>query len=77
VLSEICWDHSLVHFSDPNQTIGAVRAVVLPGVSIGEGAAVAAGAVVTDDVEPFVIVGGVPAKPMGTRPRNLTYTPGF
>jgi len=53
------------------------RAIVLPGVSIGEGAAVAAGAVVTGDVEPFVIVGGVPAKPIGTRPRNLTYRTGF
>ncbi len=36
--------------------------VVLPGVTIGRGAIVAAGAVVTKDVEPFAIVGGVPAK---------------
>jgi len=49
------------------------RAIVLPGVSIGEGAAVAAGAVVTDDVEPYVTVGGVPAKPIGSRPRYMTY----
>lgn len=35
---------------------------VLPGVTIGEGAIVAAGAVVTKDVEPRTIVGGVPAK---------------
>ncbi len=56
--------------------IGA-RAIVLPGVSIGEGAAVAAGAVVTRDVEPYAIVSGVPAKPTGTRPRNLTYMTGF
>ena len=53
------------------------RAVVLPGVSIGEGAAVAAGAVVTNDVEPYTIVGGVPAKEIGSRPRNLTYQTGF
>ena len=52
--------------------IGA-RAVILPGVTIGEGAAVAAGAVVTRDVEPYAIVAGVPAKPIGTRPKNLTY----
>jgi carbonic anhydrase/acetyltransferase-like protein (isoleucine patch superfamily) len=50
------------------------RAVVLPGVTIGEGAVVAAGAVVTKDVEPYAIVGGVPAKKIGERPRDLTYT---
>ena len=52
--------------------IGA-RAVILPGVKIGEGAAVAAGAVVTMDVEPYTIVGGVPARPIGRRPQNLDY----
>jgi maltose O-acetyltransferase len=52
--------------------IGA-RAIVLPGISIGEGAAVAAGAIVTKDVEPYTIVAGVPAKPIGSRPKTLTY----
>lgn len=42
-------------------------------VTIGEGAVVAAGAVVTKDVEPFMVVAGVPAKPIGTRSKNLTY----
>ena len=37
-------------------------ATILSGVHIGQGAVVAAGAVVTKDVEPYVIVGGVPAK---------------
>ncbi len=37
-------------------------AVILPGVSIGTGAIVAAGAVVTKDVGAYEIVGGVPAK---------------
>jgi maltose O-acetyltransferase len=43
------------------------RAIILPGVSIGDGAVVAAGAVVTKDVEPNSIVGGVPAKLIGER----------
>lgn len=41
--------------------IGA-RATILPGVRIGRGAIIAAGAVVTRDVEPGYIAGGVPAK---------------
>lgn len=41
--------------------IGA-NATILPGVTIGEGAIIAAGAVVTKDVEPRTVVGGVPAK---------------
>lgn len=41
--------------------IGA-NCIILPGVTIGEGAVVAAGSVVTKDVLPFTIVGGCPAK---------------
>lgn len=37
-------------------------AIILPGVKIGERSVVAAGAVVCKDVEPYSIVGGVPAK---------------
>jgi acetyltransferase-like isoleucine patch superfamily enzyme len=43
------------------------HSVVLDGVKIGHGSIVAAGAVVCRDVEPFSIVGGVPAKVIGTR----------
>ncbi|MDP3994872.1 MAG: acyltransferase [bacterium] len=43
------------------------RAIILPGVKIGKGAVVAAGAVVTKNVEPFMIVGGVPARIIGER----------
>ncbi len=42
-------------------------AIVLPGITIGEGAVVGAGSVVTKDVEPWTIVAGNPAKPIGVR----------
>ena len=41
--------------------------IVLQGVTIGDGAIIAAGAVVNKDVEPFSIVGGVPAKKIRNR----------
>jgi len=50
-----------------------VGATILRGVTIGEGAVVAAGAVVTKDVKPYTIVGGIPAKVIGTRERDLDY----
>lgn len=53
------------------------RAIVLPGVKIDRGAVVAAGAVVTKDVEDFTIVGGVPAKVIGERAlKNPNYVLG-
>ncbi|WP_202397108.1 glycosyltransferase [Teichococcus coralli] len=52
--------------------IGA-RALICPGVKIGEGAVVGAGAVVTRDVPPYVIVAGNPARPIKERTRDLRY----
>ena len=43
------------------------RVIILPGVKIGKGAVVAAAAVVTHDVSPGKIVGGVPAREIGER----------
>lgn len=53
------------------------RVIILPGVRIGRGSVVAAGAVVTKDVPPYAIVGGVPAKVFGERKlRDLRYNLG-
>jgi len=38
------------------------RAIILPGITIGHGAIIGAGSVVTKDVPPYAVVGGVPAK---------------
>ncbi len=53
------------------------RAMILPGVSIGVGAVVAAGAVVTRNVAAYSVVGGVPARLIGQRNRTLNYNPRY
>jgi len=50
------------------------RVTILPGVHVGKGAVIASGAVVTHDVEPFTVVGGVPAKFIKNRSQDLRYT---
>ena len=47
--------------------------LILHSVEIGEGAVIAAGAVVTKSVEPYSIVAGIPAKKIGERNKTLKY----
>ena len=49
------------------------NALIMPGVTIGEGAIVLAGSVVTKNVEPWTIVGGNPAKKIRERSREIDY----
>ena len=51
-------------------------ALVVGGVTVGEGAVIMGGAVVTKDVEPWTIVAGVPARQVGSRP-EVHYSPRF
>lgn len=48
-------------------------AIILPGVEIGEGAVIAAGSVVTKNIEPYEVVGGNPAKKIKNREAELNY----
>lgn len=50
------------------------RSIIMPGVRIGRGAVVAAGSVVTKDVPPQVVYGGVPAQYIRDRKGGISYT---
>ena len=60
------WDHKGDIVIGNNVWIG-YEAVILAGVTIGDGAIIGTRAVVTKDVPPYTIVGGVPAKPIRKR----------
>ncbi|MGG5505518.1 MULTISPECIES: CatB-related O-acetyltransferase [unclassified Myroides] len=51
-----------------------MRAMIMPGIAIGEGAIIASGAIVTKDVAPYTLVAGNPAKPIKTRFDEKTIT---
>jgi len=53
------------------------RSLILPGVTLGKGSVVAAGAVVTKNVDPYTIVGGIPAKKIGEGQKGLKYNPEY
>ena len=59
-------------FIDDYVWIG-VGASILQGVHIGKGAVICAGAVVSKDVAPYSVVGGIPAKKIGERRHDLDY----
>jgi acetyltransferase-like isoleucine patch superfamily enzyme len=52
----------------------STRALILPGITIGKGAVVAAGAVVTRNVDPFTVVAGIPAKFLREKEPQTNYT---
>ena len=60
-----------------NYVFVGTRAMILPGVTLEEGSAVAAGAVVTRNVARFTIVAGVPARSIGKRCSNLHYSASY
>jgi acetyltransferase-like isoleucine patch superfamily enzyme len=55
----------------------STRALILPGITIGKGAVVAAGAVVTRNVDLFTVVAGVPAKFLRDKELKTNYTVDF
>lgn len=69
-----CFDNRKMSVEIDDRVWIGSNVVVLPGVHIGEGAVCCAGCVVTKDVEPYAVVAGIPARKVGERPRNLSYS---
>jgi len=75
-VSDPQWNHVKARISVDDYAWIASNAIILPGVHIGKGAVVGAGAVVSRDVAPGSIVVGNPAKPISkTRCKELNYNP--
>ena len=75
-LDDPLWNHKKAPICIGNYAWIATNAIILPGVRIGEGAVVGAGAVVSKDVMPYHVVTGNPARPTSkTRIADLRYNP--
>ena len=77
-------DYNSINFSGRSRDIVigdyvwiGTRAIILPGVHIGKGAVVCAGAVVTKNVAEYDVVAGVPAVKIKERNKNLNYNPSW
>lgn len=76
-------DYNDPYFRASSDKVGGIKignrawigpnSVILHGISIGEGAVIAAGSVVTKNVPPYTVVGGIPARKIAVRNQNLKY----
>lgn len=71
ITKPMCYSHKFHKSIEVGSDVWiGTNAVILPGVKIGKGSIVGAGAVVTKDVSPFTVVAGVPAKVIKYRTGN-------
>lgn len=68
-----CTDDVIGKITIGNRAWIGSNAIILPGVTIGEGSVCCAGCVVTKDVEPYSVVAGIPARKVNERPKDLRY----
>lgn len=65
--------HVTMNIKIENNVAIGMGAIIMPGVTIGEGSSVAAGALVTKDVPAWSVVAGIPAKVIRTYKKKLVY----